>query len=1417
MDETKWLKKREKALKENNKELLYESCKKLAEIYKEDGKYEASLIYFKRAQDVCERTVDIAVLNRWIGEVYCDMEMFDEAIDYQKKHLDLSKQEANNIEIQRALATLGRTYFIKALSHTNNRERQKSLQNSYDYYLKSEETCDILIGVSSQDLAVMKARLYLNIGLTLESMDSTEISMSYLNKAVNISKSHDLYAELTQSYTRLAEVYLKQQKHSESLSTIQKCILVSNNQVNSNLFCELLLLKCDTHVDMFDFASAKMDLIQAYKLKHLSQINKGDVEKKLKLIIVLLRNENELLELNIHQEDETDIEHHQSKKKIYEHMGDACAAFGNYSKAVHFYHKMLDSCETVIKLNYGTQLGIGLSDSLDKCCTELSSVVSPELCKDLASCYVSLAQSYKDNKQYSLAVDYFNRELGLHSRNPSEACKTLRELCDLYELREDSFELIHSSYEKALGLAKGNGDLKLQRDVLKEMKNLCKNRDRLAEFEKIKTDLKSVEEKLVDISSSESEDDVALNIGDDINLEELSDLNSEDEKDDRRSCRKRTNKSHFLIKRNDKGETPLHVAAARGNLILVQSLLKQGHPVKVEDSAGWLPLHEAANHGHVDIVEALLQAGADPNDKGGTGISPLHDAATNGFLPVIECLLEKGASTSQRTNQGETALQLLEKCKTRVEETQGSLEPNVEAHFEQVVRKLRVPDALIGEEISTSTQVSQRISELVSNERRKRLESTSRASLRNQREPSPGSCRARSSSPSQSRSNLRNQRDLSPGSSHSPCKLDFDQSSGEESATKTYQKAISNLRYQNKNRGVGRFPSQGRVKQRQRQFLEETEVGDDWLEEDMMSSKKRKYNEDPMSRQNDGEHKRIRSGREVESCKDSGNTGIKRKSNSPVKSVQGCRSGREVQSCKDSKNTGIKRKSNSPVKSVQGSRRHSISPILTMPPGKTPSATCWKVVARRNSRSPEQRMVSLVSFPCERIEPPHRSSTPTKNPFEPSQNLFPEDLADENCFLSSTHDHIVAGERRVTTDSRIPNMASIKVKIETHVFLIPIVEDQSVRKISWLKQEASDRYYRLEGVRPVLRVKTQDGALVDDQDPLASILNESVVHTEVIAWNKPPIIERYRQLCSEGNISVHKHFENALTSDNSSDFILCPCAKSKPTLHTLFKTFLHWSDLTELHLARSFLQDTDLKILAENMSGLTKLQTLNLSCNHISALGVQHISENCAKLIQLREINLSFNPLTSASLPHVNNLLAVCPRLSMLNLSSTRLTTIESNLNLYNITHLNVSHNRLGAQQVHKLLSLLNAETVVSLNFSSTLETSCKPNMRTVPSPCKSPNLYLPDIISMVPRDSGKENQVGITREVVLFLEQSECSELTCLELSAIDMRNEEGNLLHQVIKARSKSLVKIDVSCNQSLGERWTNLLQSVVQEVNG
>lgn len=42
-----------------------------------------------------------------------------------------------------------------------------------------------------------------------------------------------------------------------------------------------------------------------------------------------------------------------------------------------------------------------------------------------------------------------------------------------------------------------------------------------------------------------------------------------------RPVRKRNSRSSNLMKRNEKGETPLHVACERGNLALVKNLIKQ--------------------------------------------------------------------------------------------------------------------------------------------------------------------------------------------------------------------------------------------------------------------------------------------------------------------------------------------------------------------------------------------------------------------------------------------------------------------------------------------------------------------------------------------------------------------------------------------------------------------------------------------------------------------------------------------------------------------------------------------------------------------------------------------------------------------------------------------------------------------------
>uniref|UniRef100_A0A8C4QBZ7 BRCA1 associated RING domain 1 n=1 Tax=Eptatretus burgeri TaxID=7764 RepID=A0A8C4QBZ7_EPTBU len=105
-------------------------------------------------------------------------------------------------------------------------------------------------------------------------------------------------------------------------------------------------------------------------------------------------------------------------------------------------------------------------------------------------------------------------------------------------------------------------------------------------------------------------------------------------------------------KRNKNGETALHVAAIKNELVKVKDLLCNGAEPNVKDYAGWTPLHEACNLGHMSIVKALLEAGARVNTPGYNNDSPLHDAVTNGHLHIATLLLQHGASLEARNSHG---------------------------------------------------------------------------------------------------------------------------------------------------------------------------------------------------------------------------------------------------------------------------------------------------------------------------------------------------------------------------------------------------------------------------------------------------------------------------------------------------------------------------------------------------------------------------------------------------------------------------------------------------------------------------------------------------------------------------------------------------------------------------------------------
>ncbi|XDV30130.1 hypothetical protein PO909_033114 [Leuciscus waleckii] len=109
---------------------------------------------------------------------------------------------------------------------------------------------------------------------------------------------------------------------------------------------------------------------------------------------------------------------------------------------------------------------------------------------------------------------------------------------------------------------------------------------------------------------------------------------------------RRNQTSPSFMKRNHNGETPLHLAAIKGDVEEVRKLLAQGADPNLKDNAGWTPLHEACNLGHLGVVEELLQQGALLNTPGYQNDSPLHDAIRNGHIAVVKLLVERGASQS---------------------------------------------------------------------------------------------------------------------------------------------------------------------------------------------------------------------------------------------------------------------------------------------------------------------------------------------------------------------------------------------------------------------------------------------------------------------------------------------------------------------------------------------------------------------------------------------------------------------------------------------------------------------------------------------------------------------------------------------------------------------------------------------------
>ncbi|NXV43686.1 ANKR6 protein, partial [Uria aalge] len=124
------------------------------------------------------------------------------------------------------------------------------------------------------------------------------------------------------------------------------------------------------------------------------------------------------------------------------------------------------------------------------------------------------------------------------------------------------------------------------------------------------------------------------------------------------------------------GRTPLHLAAHKGHLHVVQVLLKAGCDLDIQDDCycacgrgaltfsscvralqdGNTALHEACWHGFSQSAKVLVKAGANVLAKNKAGNTPLHLACQNSHSQSTRVLLLGGSRADLKNNAGDTCL-----------------------------------------------------------------------------------------------------------------------------------------------------------------------------------------------------------------------------------------------------------------------------------------------------------------------------------------------------------------------------------------------------------------------------------------------------------------------------------------------------------------------------------------------------------------------------------------------------------------------------------------------------------------------------------------------------------------------------------------------------------------------------------------
>uniref|UniRef100_A0A3B4BRN7 NF-kappa-B inhibitor-like protein 2 n=1 Tax=Pygocentrus nattereri TaxID=42514 RepID=A0A3B4BRN7_PYGNA len=369
----------------------------------------------------------------------------------------------------------------------------------------------------------------------------------------------------------------------------------------------------------------------------------------------------------------------------------------------------------------------------------------------------------------------------------------------------------------------------------------------------------------------------------------------------------------------------------------------------------------------------------------------------------------------------------------------------------------------------------------------------------------------------------------------------------------------------------------------------------------------------------------------------------------------------------------------------------------------------------------------------------------------------------------------------------MPAPIRMRVRVQNNVFLIPVPHSEADScTVSWLCEQAAQRYYQTCGLLPHLSLQ-KEGALLSPTDLLLAVLhtNEEVL-AEVCSWDLPPLAERYKKACTSLAVEENKRVLRLCeVQDGSPCVTVCGLSLAPACLLPLLRALKLQDSLTELRLSANRLCDDLLPELVSAATTMPRLRLLDISANQITGEGIKKTVNTLEG--RSEPLNLSMNPLGDGWSQALACLLSGCPLLTTISLQACGLTArflqqhriLLASALTGHLRSVCLSYNTLGSTGFELVLKTLPLQCLTHLE----LKAVCK-------GPTEQPALDL----------------------LAKLLTQADCS-LTHLSLAANGLTDQNIRSLARCIPL-CPSLVSLDLSANPAVTSEGLHSLLGALRE---